>query len=341
MQLTFFNFLKEQCATVPPAPHEDLSGKTIIVLGANTGIGFETAKHFASMSPGKLILGCRDQTRGDEALQKIKQETGCKTVEVSIIDLESFESVNAFVDRFERTENQLDILVANAAIVLTKLTTTADGWETCFQVNNLSTNLLCLLLLPTMLQTSQQHRTSPRVVVVTSDLHYFSKPANKVLESPNPVAVFGRQENITQKDVTNRYFDSKLLNILFVRALNERLGNHSIIASAVNPGLCATTIRKEFTGLRRFFIEQIVVRLLARTAEEGSRRLLWASIGAKDDPDRLRGVYVSSMEIYEPSDFIVNEQGRTLQDNFWNDMLKELVGVNNKVAQIVSSYLKD
>jgi len=68
MKLTLFQFLKEQLSSVPPVVRADLAGKTVLVVGANNGIGFEASKHFASMNPGKLILACRNQAKADAAL---------------------------------------------------------------------------------------------------------------------------------------------------------------------------------------------------------------------------------------------------------------------------------
>ena len=68
MQLGFFQFLSDQFAYVPPVEYEDLSGKTVVVIGANIGLGFEAAKHFAKMNPDRLILGCRSKERGEAAV---------------------------------------------------------------------------------------------------------------------------------------------------------------------------------------------------------------------------------------------------------------------------------
>jgi hypothetical protein len=67
MKFSVFRFLREQLATVPPVEHEDLSGKTVVVIGANVGLGFEAAKHFARMNPNRIILGCRSKERGEAA----------------------------------------------------------------------------------------------------------------------------------------------------------------------------------------------------------------------------------------------------------------------------------
>ena len=67
MKPSFFQSLHEQLATVPSVEHEDLSGKTVVVIGANIGLGFEAAKHFAKMNPDRIILGCRSKERGEVA----------------------------------------------------------------------------------------------------------------------------------------------------------------------------------------------------------------------------------------------------------------------------------
>ena len=67
MQLSYFQSLGDQLSIVPPVEHEDLSGKTVVVIGANVGLGFEAAKHFARMNPDRIILGCRSKERGEAA----------------------------------------------------------------------------------------------------------------------------------------------------------------------------------------------------------------------------------------------------------------------------------
>jgi retinol dehydrogenase 12 len=67
-QLSFLNFIQDQFWKVEPVVHVDLTGKTVVVVGANVGLGFEAAKHFASMNPNKLVLACRSQQKGQAAV---------------------------------------------------------------------------------------------------------------------------------------------------------------------------------------------------------------------------------------------------------------------------------
>lgn len=75
-RLTFLGFIKSQCAKRPPVTTADLTGKTVLVVGANAGLGFEASKHFASMNPGRLILACRSESKGQAALEsELQSET--------------------------------------------------------------------------------------------------------------------------------------------------------------------------------------------------------------------------------------------------------------------------
>ncbi|PSS17126.1 hypothetical protein PHLCEN_2v3231 [Hermanssonia centrifuga] len=124
-----WNAMLEQYTRLPPAlkASPSLAGRTVMVVGANTGIGLEAAKHFATMNPARLILGCRNEEKGREAVELVTKETSCKTVELGLIDLANFESVRAFAKTYEN--DPLDILVMNAALAVRTYETTEDGWE--------------------------------------------------------------------------------------------------------------------------------------------------------------------------------------------------------------------
>ena len=147
MQLSILQFLREQLATVPPVEYEDLSGKSVVVIGANVGLGFESAKHFAKMNPDRIILGCRSKERGEAAAtseaiyynhvsvshyayKELKAETGYKSAELWIIDLARISSVVDFAERFEKDGGRIDILLLNAGIEPVRgQPLTADGYE--------------------------------------------------------------------------------------------------------------------------------------------------------------------------------------------------------------------
>ena len=163
MQLSFFQFVREQLATVPPVEHEDLSGKTVVVIGANIGLGFEAAKHFAKMDPDRLILGCRSKERGEaavtsktsllppylsvshyhDAYKELKAETGYKSAELWIIDLARISSVVKFAERFEKEGSRIDILLLNAGITAAAgQQLTVDGYEPVSVIHSYILNIM-------------------------------------------------------------------------------------------------------------------------------------------------------------------------------------------------------
>jgi NAD(P)-dependent dehydrogenase (short-subunit alcohol dehydrogenase family) len=153
MKKTTLGFVCDQFTRVPPVAATDLSGQTVIVVGANTGLGFEATKHLARMNPGRLILACRNKEKGAAAaystyyllnlvdpshswvervlkvFTEIREETRCQSVELQILDLSKFSSVIAFADNFLKDGSRLDLLVANAAVLTKTYKTTDDGWE--------------------------------------------------------------------------------------------------------------------------------------------------------------------------------------------------------------------
>lgn len=98
-------------------PRIDLHGKLAIVTGANSGIGFEVARALVGLG-AHVVLACRSEARGEEAMRRIVELTGSKSVEVEVLDCGSFKSVRAFLERWEKRElKQIDILVNNAGMV--------------------------------------------------------------------------------------------------------------------------------------------------------------------------------------------------------------------------------
>jgi NAD(P)-dependent dehydrogenase (short-subunit alcohol dehydrogenase family) len=147
------------------------AGKTYIITGANTGLGFETAKHLALLGAAKVILAVRNPvTTGQAAKFEIDEAIGNKTdvVEVWPLDLCSYASVRAFVKRATEELERIDGLILNAAVVLAKREV-AEGHAVPVTVNVMSTFLMAVLLLPVMSAMSKRvEGMVPRIVVVTS-----------------------------------------------------------------------------------------------------------------------------------------------------------------------------
>ncbi|KAJ8703432.1 hypothetical protein PTI98_002054 [Pleurotus ostreatus] len=323
-----WQFLKDQWTPAAPVEKADLTGKTVLVLGANTGIGYEAAKHFATMKPARLVMAC------------IKQSTGFDA-ELWLIDLCSFASVKAFVDKFEKEVERLDILVANAAIISTKYEKTEDDWETSIQVNHLAPALLIFLLLPQMFKAAELSSSEPRIVIVGSMVHQTARVPEKAFLAQSALEELGSRQCCEPYVARPKYNLAKLLNLLFTRALSDHLppSRPTIIANCIHPGFCHSDLLRGILDV----ILWVFRALVARPAEEGARQIIWGAIATPDESqggvNSLRGAYVSSSHVMEPSDFVVSAKGKEFQGILWSDTVRILSKVDPRVQPIVERYL--
>jgi len=203
----------------------DLTGKIAIVTGANSGIGYETARALARQE-ATVILACRNKDKGQAAERQIAQEYPGAKAELGLLDLSNLALVRRFAGEFTRRYDRLDILINNAGIMRTPFGKTADGFELQFGVNHLGHFALTGLLLDLIVRTPQA-----RVVTVSSGGHRFGK-----IDFDNLNADKGY-------DAGAAYGQSKLANLLFTYELHRRFKGAGVdaIAAAAHPGWTAGT----------------------------------------------------------------------------------------------------
>jgi retinol dehydrogenase 12 len=218
-----------------------VNGKTVIVTGANTGIGLETAAGLAEKG-ARVVLTARDMKKGAAAIDEIKERTPDADVEVMALDLSSLASVRSFARDFAARHPKLDVLINNAGLVLDTRALTEDGFESTFQINHLGPFLLTNLLLPNL-----EAAAPARIVNVASSAHRGSKLDFDDLQNENgyrSMKVYGR---------------SKLSNILFTRELARRLEGTGVTANSLHPGTVRTGFGRDgdVSGLFAFGIKLI------------------------------------------------------------------------------------
>lgn len=163
------SFLISQFTTLP-YPDAYFKGQTIIVTGASVGLGLEAARHFVRLGASKVILGCRNEGRGEEAKRAIEVTTGrMHVLEVWQVDLRSYESVRHFCDRASKLA-RLDAVVENAGVA-TPIYEECEGMESTITVNVISTFLMALLLLPKLRADALKYNIVPHLTIVASDAH--------------------------------------------------------------------------------------------------------------------------------------------------------------------------
>ncbi|KII91772.1 hypothetical protein PLICRDRAFT_105127 [Plicaturopsis crispa FD-325 SS-3] len=335
MKYPFTSFLADSFRKWPEVVQADLTGKTVMLIGANTGIGLEATIHFAKMKPARIIMACRSLEKGEAAIAKVQAATGYKNAEVRLVDLDKSSSVVQFVTAFEEDGGRLDIVVANAALATQKYGVSSDGWENMLQVNLLSIALLSLLLLPILERTAKDHSTTPRLTVVASGAHYWTRVPDDVLRSPKILEKLSEKDYCSTSAFGDRYALTKLLDVFFVRALNERLGASSaVVVDAVDPGFVYSELRREFSTS---IFNTLMEWLLAHSAEEGSRQLVYGAIGGEDAA--MRGAYIALSKIQEVSDFALSPEGIESQNRVWDETIEILSKTTPKLGSIVSEYL--
>lgn len=153
-----------------PYPTVDCTGKTIIVTGANIGLGKEAARHFVRLNASKVIMAVRSLEKGEAARKDIESTTGRTGIaEVWSLDLSSYASVQEFATKCQSL-SRIDALVANASIATHKYSVFEDN-ESTITVNVVSTFLLILLILPALRKSALRWNIMSVVTVVASDIH--------------------------------------------------------------------------------------------------------------------------------------------------------------------------
>ncbi len=256
-------------------PRQD--GKTFIVTGANSGVGFETCRVLASRG-ASVVMASRDVTRGDAARKRILETTPAAACEVMKLDLASLASVRSFAQAYLASHRTLDVLVCNAGVMAIPHAGTEDGFEMQLGTNHLGHFALTGLLLPILLE-----RPEGRVVIVSSDVHRAG--SIELLDDP-----FFEKRSYTP---WRAYAQSKLANLLFMCELARRLHSAAQTQKSIgaHPGYAATALQlrgPRLAGRKVLgWLMAVSNAVFAQSAAAGA----WPLLRAATDPDARSGDY--------------------------------------------------
>ena len=250
--LHVFYFAGEVCKC---KSNTKLHGKTVIVTGANTGIGKYTAMDLAARG-ARVILAGRSAQRTLPVVEEIKRKTGNAQVLFMGLDLASFDSIQRFSEEFLKNEERLNILINNAGMVSTsdEIQLTEDGIEITLMVNHLGH----MFLTQNLLNILKKSGPGSRVVTLSSMSHDFANPNAfknlddlKVDGAADVVSGEWPYSQVIHKSAAMRYTNSKLANVLFSKELSNRLAGSGVTTYSLHPGAIVTELYKDISGLGR------------------------------------------------------------------------------------------
>ena len=255
----------------------DQHNRTAVVTGANTGIGYETARALAKKG-AHVVLACRNEEKGEDAARRIEAESPAGSVELMRLDLGSLDAVRAFAEAFGEKHDRLDLLVNNAGVMVPPFGTTEDGFELQFGVNVLGHFALTGLLLDRLASTS-----GSRVVTVSSLAHRQGEMDLGRIRGAD-FRDGGNPDGAAYKP-WRAYGQSKLGDLLFAIELQRRLSaaGHETISLAAHPGFTKTDLQRN-SGASAF-----VGRLLGMEAERGALPTLYAATAPEAEPGGYYG----------------------------------------------------
>ena len=254
-----------------------LQNKTAIVTGANSGMGMATVRALSDMG-AKVIMLCRSEKRGTEALEKLLSEK-YRDLELILCDLGNYDSIRAFANIVRRGYDHIDILVNNAGFISLDRQETGEGLERQFGINHIGHFLLTMSLLDLIGEGG-------RIVNVASGAHKAGK-------------IHFDDINLTKGfNVIKAYSQSKLANVLFTRELARRVKDRGITVNCCHPGAVATNIGID----RDTGFGKTVTRLLKpffQTPEQGARTAIF--LASDDSVSDVTGEYFYKCRIAKSS----------------------------------------
>lgn len=263
-------------------PTTSMEGRTVVITGANSGIGLETSVALAAAG-ARIVMGCRNPTTAAAAVDEVRRRSGNGQVETRPLDLADLGRVRAFAESL-RDLDRVDVLVNNAGLMLDRRSESAQGHETTFATNHLGPFLLTELLTEQLVAAPQG-----RIVNVASFAHRLAP------------------RGIDWDDIERRrhyrgwlvYGQSKLANVLHAAELGRRLWDRGVVAHSLHPGSIASGFGRDgdLHGANDALMR--VGRFVLITPEQGAR----TSVHVASSPDALRttGDYWSRCRRSRPS----------------------------------------
>ncbi|KAI1292598.1 NAD(P)-binding protein [Xylaria venustula] len=313
-------FYRQLFITPPPLNSHEVKifGKTAIITGSNSGIGFECASQLLDLGVGKLILAVRRVESGEEAKVKIASQRGesATKIEVWKLDMSEYDSIMDFTKR-ANTLARLDIVILNAGVRKgTEVFNASTGYEESIQVNFLSSFLLLARLLPIM-KAKRQNSEPGRITLVSSDSARMA-----LLEERNESPILPAfKRSHTAFNTGEQYNKSKVLMQLMMSQLAKYVPSSVANINMATPGFCrGTNITRELYSPMVAFVADNVTRFFGRSAAVGARVVVNAAVKQGSES---HGQCIGDCKLKPMARLIYTEEGEALSQALWEELMSE------------------
>ncbi|KAK3314607.1 hypothetical protein B0H66DRAFT_576809 [Apodospora peruviana] len=309
---------------IPLTSETDLTGKTAVVTGGNSGLGLHHARQLLGLNLSRLILAVRSPEKGESAAVKFRAEFPSAVVSVWSLEMTSYPSIQAFARRVATETPDLDIAVLNAGVMQSEFALNpSTGHERDIQVNYLSTFLLAILLMPTLrrkveTQNDKSRKGPGRLTIIGSGVAYMARLPNS---AKRPFLKSFDDLSVQPWDMMERYSASKALHLLFLARLFEHLPPaDELIFNVVDPGYC------EGSGLHQHMRGAISVAfsvlatLTARSLEAGAATYTDAVVVQGKES---HGCFVKDLKIAPFCALVYTPEGEKLMDVLFEETMAE------------------
>ncbi|KAI0445993.1 hypothetical protein F4803DRAFT_97500 [Xylaria telfairii] len=310
------------------SPSLNLSGKTVIVTGATSGIGLEISRQLLSRKVSNLIMAVRNVSKGEMVRQALLSEPAIKAanpnaaIKVMQLDTESYASVHRFASAFKAEFQDLHLLLANAGVGTVAKEIASSGHEKNIQVNYLSNVLLTLALLPALESTAEKTAEPARVTWTCSRMLEYSSLAKK-LPLKQGEKVLKHFDTIDSLATFTRYADSKLLCVLFQLELAKHYNPDKVIINSFCPGHVDTTMGNDLPIYLRI-PSNALKAIRGRPVHKAGWIALNAGLVAGPE---THGQLLGDMIVEEPWEFIKSKEGERVRKMLWNETIDEMARI--------------
>ncbi|OOG00541.1 hypothetical protein ASPCADRAFT_125563 [Aspergillus carbonarius ITEM 5010] len=317
------NFTQPKIPPLPPTLN--LTGKTAVITGASAGIGLAVTKQLLQLRISTIILAVRNISKGEACIHTLRQDQVIKShnpnavIKVLELDMDRYDSVQEFAKRLREETPVVDLLILNAGIGLLTLQRSPSGHERTVQVNYYSNVLLIAEVLPLLYAGAEKSGVPGRITWVGSRRHLASSLEKK--------AFVGTEESVLRYVDSEegfvpfqRYGDSKLLCVLFMYVLAERLDPKKVVINILCPGMVNTGMSDVLPFYIRVFVN-VLKAVKARSVEVAAWIVLNSAVVVGEES---HGRFLNDVTVVGKGAYIESEEGREVQKRVWEETMVEM-----------------